>query len=221
MSEAPLPAARWEDLIAHNQSQLMRLLGEIAGGLGTAWAAARILRVAVALNPAGLAFLGASFLLEYFITKAIDYGADKLGEAMAEPGIMGIKMGSNNVSMNRRPAARGGPQGDPVKCHDGKKIIEGSRWVSINEKPAARVSDWTNHSSKVATGSPNVFIGGPKVDADRQSELQSFIGYGFAAVNLASAYRKGWGAVGAAIGQEAANRTRDAALDAAWDFIRQ
>ncbi len=216
MSEAAPPAARWEDLIAHNQSQFMRILGELLADFGSAWAAARVLRLFLALNPAGLAFFAASFILEYAISKAIDFAADKLGEAMEEPGEMGIKAGSNNVSINRRPAARGGKDGDPLKCHVGKKIIEGSKWVTINEKPAARFGDWTNDSGKIATASPNVFIGGPKVDADRESDWQKFIKWAYTAVDLRNKAEEGFAEFGKAV----AGIARDQALDATWDFIK-
>lgn len=216
MSEASPPqAARWEDPIAHNQSQLLRLLGEIANGAGSLWAYGRILRVAIALNPAGLAFLGASILIEYLIGKGIDWAADTIGTLMEEPGIKGIEKGSDNVSINRRPAARGGENGDPLSCHRDKKIIEGSRWVSINEKPAARVNDWTNDSGKISAGSPNVFVGGPKVSADRQSELQAFAKYAFQAVDLRNAYRQSW----REFGRKVTSVSGDAALDRVWDFM--
>jgi len=221
MSDGPPPAARWEDLIAHNQSQLLRFFGELAMGLASAWAAAKFLRLVVALNPAGLAFFLASLALEYAAGKLVDLGADKLGELLSEPGIMGIEKGSNNVSVNRRPLARGGTDGDPLKCHRGKKIIEGSEWVAVNTKPAARINDWTNDSGKVATGSPNVFIGGPRVSANRQSEWQTFLSYAFTVVDLTKAYRKGWTEVGKTVFSKGASRGADATLDAAWDFIRQ
>jgi uncharacterized Zn-binding protein involved in type VI secretion len=214
MSEAPMPAARWEDLIAHNQSQMLRFLGEIGNGLAGAWAAAGVLRLFVCLTPGGLAIFAASLVVEYFVGKAVDYAADKLGEALEEPGEMGIKMGSNNVSINRRPAARGGPEGDPLKCHEGKKVIEGSEWVSINTKPASRVGDWTNDSGKISTGSANVFIGGPKCEADRQSEWQTFAGYVFLAVDIADI--KTLGEFGEFVAADAGNRV----LDAGWDFVK-
>jgi uncharacterized Zn-binding protein involved in type VI secretion len=219
----PSPAARKDDLIAHNQSQLLRFFGAIADNAGTAWAATRVIRfVLCGTNPAGWALLGASIVVEFLISKAIDKVADKVGEMMAEGGIPAIKKGSHNVSINLRPAARGSEEhGDPLKCHEGKKLIQGSEWVSINKIPAARLNDWTNDSGKVATASPNVIIGGPQTSADRESEYQQYVEYAFSAVNLANAYKKGWKEFGKEVGKKVGEKAKSEALDQIWGFLAQ
>jgi len=69
-----------------------------------------------------------------------------------------VIMGSTNVLINSRPAAR---QGDMlVPHHPGvRKITEGSGSVKINGKPAARVTDGINCGGKLIIGSGNVLIG--------------------------------------------------------------
>jgi len=238
MSSSPSPAARRLDLIAHNQAQTLRVIGEF---VSDAWAATKGARFAlkiVGLASApetlgtGLLVFCATVVLEFAIGKAIDWAADKLGEALDEPGIMGIKKGSNNVSIIRRPAARGSDEhGDPLKCHEDKKLVQGSQWVTINRIPLSRVEDWTNDSGKVATGSGNVFCGGPKTSADTESELQKFVKYSFYALNIAKGFRNG-AAEAAKEGSESALKgatkeggeeigksTADTVLDKTWDWI--
>lgn len=73
--------------------------------------------------------------------------------------------GSPNVFVNGQPSHR---QGDHwavhccpeiPECHDSHLAI-GSPTVSINGREAGRVGDFVACGSLVATGSPNVFIGG-------------------------------------------------------------
>jgi uncharacterized Zn-binding protein involved in type VI secretion len=76
-----------------------------------------------------------------------------------------IAQGSNNVSVNGKPAAR---VGDKNTLHKnlGKKcpphitaISKGSRSVYVNNRPLARVGDSFAQCTRVAQGSPNVFAG--------------------------------------------------------------
>lgn len=69
-----------------------------------------------------------------------------------------IIIGSSNVLINSRPAARKGDM--LVPHHPGiRKISEGSSSVLINGKPAARMLDGVNCGGKIIIGSGNVFIG--------------------------------------------------------------
>lgn len=77
-----------------------------------------------------------------------------------------IMSGSTNVFVNNRPAAR---KDDPATPHPTKKkkkcpphptqIIEGSGSVFVNNKPFARVGDAFKDCTKIAAGSPDVFVG--------------------------------------------------------------
>ena len=84
---------------------------------------------------------------------------DKHGKYPPTP----VIVGSGDVAINGRPAAR---KGDPLIPHVAPKspphprfIKEGSGSVLINGKPAARVTDAVDCGGKIITGSGNVHIG--------------------------------------------------------------
>lgn len=222
MSEV-MAAARKDDFIEHNLSQVMRIIGQIIDGFATAWAASAAIRVAARVLRIGLVFtgvggvvvLGASIIVEFGIGKIIDYTADSIGTSIKYPGIWGISKGSINVGINGLPAARGGPDGDPAGCHGGR-VRHGSQWVSINEKPASRLQDWTNCSGMICKASPDVFVGGPQVEYDRESPFQSVIKWGFKGHDLVKAFRTG--GVPEAL-KEGTKIGGDQLLDAAWGAI--
>lgn len=72
--------------------------------------------------------------------------------------------GSGDVFINNKPAHRQGDAwavhcNDTPVCHAGT-LASGSGTVFINGKQAGRVGDPVDCGSAVASGSPNVFIGG-------------------------------------------------------------
>jgi uncharacterized Zn-binding protein involved in type VI secretion len=81
----------------------------------------------------------------------------------SHPGL--VSTGHRNVLINTLPAAR---LGDRHVCllpplagpHPTNTIVKGSATVRIGGAPAARVGDLTGCGAAIATGSPNVTIGG-------------------------------------------------------------
>lgn len=190
-------AARKDDLIEHG-TQRGAALGKIASAIFD-WgvAAYKVYKVAkvaaagaaaatgVGAIPAAIG-LGASFVVEwaasYAIEKTVAYVV-----ARNKSGIHGIEKGSPNIFVNKRDAARGGKEGDPLICHKGKKIRQGSQWVSFNKKPAARLEDITDCPGNIATASTNVAIGGPPVEFDPHATLSKVL----FALTLYNAAKKG------------------------------
>lgn len=68
-----------------------------------------------------------------------------------------IITGSSNVKIGRQPAAR---LGDVIKCADGSKtkISKANACLLINNKPAARIDDVTDHDGIIITGFNTVLI---------------------------------------------------------------
>jgi uncharacterized Zn-binding protein involved in type VI secretion len=76
-----------------------------------------------------------------------------------------VATGCATVLINTLPAARIDDQYfcllPPVAGpHPPNKIVKGSATVLIGGKPAARIGDLTACGAAIATGSPNVVIGG-------------------------------------------------------------
>ena len=71
--------------------------------------------------------------------------------------------GSPDVFVNALPANRVGDELVPHGCSDcsphPRAVAEGSSTVSINGKPATRISDGVDCGGQLCTGSPDVFIG--------------------------------------------------------------
>jgi uncharacterized Zn-binding protein involved in type VI secretion len=68
-----------------------------------------------------------------------------------------VTMGSPDVQVGRRPAAR---VGDLCQCAGPPDAIaKGSATVLINNRPAARLGDLTVHGGLIVTGEPTVMIG--------------------------------------------------------------
>jgi uncharacterized Zn-binding protein involved in type VI secretion len=146
------PAARVTDRFAHDAELeglavgiavgALLAVGVIAtGGLGA-------IAVGAAVATGGTAaFAGAAI------------GKRRMGPATGE-----LAVGSPNVLVNALPAtmvalASGDCYKDPGHP---RRVATGSSTVLINGKPAARVSETMDCGAVIVTGSPNVFIGGPR-----------------------------------------------------------
>lgn len=95
---------------------------------------------------AALAFVGAA-----------QFGSAQFGSALAQtpPGQPGVVTGgSDNVTINGKPAAR---QGDTTT---GGALIEGSPNVFINGKPATVIGNRNGCGGTVTSGGHGVFING-------------------------------------------------------------
>ncbi len=242
MSE-PKPAARRTDLINHGIIQGERM-GKIAAWVfetgATAWQMYRAAKT-VAVVGAGVVtsetggwgaavVWGASWVVEWGVSKVIEE-AVSAAVRTGGTGIPGIKMGSDNVFINKLEAARGAEEGgDPVICHPGQWVRQGSQWVSINSKPAARLDDMTKCPGHIATASKNVDIGGPPIEYDPHATLD-WVLFGLSVHN---AIKKGLveglvtkgatllGSVGKEVGQATVDHfVRDPALDAGWDKVKE
>ncbi len=238
----PKPAARRTDLINHGIIQGERM-GKIAAAVFETGATAYQMYKAaktVAVVGAGVvtsetggwgavAVWGASWVVEWAVSKAIEevvsYAVRSGGT-----GIPGIKMGSDNVFINKLEAARGAEEGgDPVICHPGQWVRQGSQWVTINSKPAARLNDMTKCPGHIVTGSKNVNVGGPPIEYNPHATLDWML-FGLTVHN---AIKKGMvngivagGSLLTSVGKEVGQATvdkfgRDAALDAGWDKVKE
>lgn len=108
-----------------------------------------------------------------------------------------IASGSPNVFINGSPAAR--MMGDGAVIHlkpGGKfctphmpKINSGAQTVLINRMPAARVGSSFAGCTSVASGSPDVEIGGPEIGGDSAFSLGlQALGYAKLAFNVGSLF---------------------------------
>ncbi len=190
---APMPAARGVghgpkgDLVEHNAAFAFRF-GAFAGWTLTGGAIIKGAAILVfGVTPAGFLALAAAFTIEWVAGELLEVGAFKLGEKLTFGGMDGILNGSPNVSVNRQPAARGGPDGDLLLCCPGRKILGGSKWVNMNRKPAARYNDWLDHSGKISTGSEDTLVGGPTVEVPEKWEYQDWFKYANIARELGTA----------------------------------
>jgi uncharacterized Zn-binding protein involved in type VI secretion len=104
-----------------------------------------------------------------------------------------LAMGSLNVFTNSRPAARA-TLDFALGCSGGSfpfithptippsiqiPVAEGSKTVTINSQPAARISMMMVCSAKIKTGSENVFIGGPTARTEFVWDITGWMETGF------------------------------------------
>jgi uncharacterized Zn-binding protein involved in type VI secretion len=167
-----LGAARRTDLTNHEKVKA-QAVGKIAvaavEAAKTAYTVYRIAKVGAAFVPGvGWGALALSFVVDWAVSEAIEYGVAKLVEKKSA-GHPEIKPGSPNVFTNKLNNARGGGQKDDACC--GQKVQQGSEWVSINKLPAARLDDMTTRGH-ICTASKNVGIGGPPTDYNPHQTLE-------------------------------------------------
>lgn len=236
-------AARQSDFIDHGAMK-GEAMGKIAAAVydtgKTAYEIYRIAKVGVAAvgvaaAPAGGvslvaagALLGASFVVEWAVSKVIEEGV-KYVVKKQHTGVPEIQKGSPNVYVNKLPAARGGDtKGDPVSCHKGKQVKQGSQWVSFNKLPAARLEDLTTCPGNISSASANVAIGGPPTDYNPHQTLENAL----FVLTLFNAAKKGavkGAASGTSMFKAAAREGRDALrqeganklLDNVWEPLWQ
>lgn len=152
-------AAREQDDIAHTASEGWL----IAGAIGGAFVAA-----------AAMAVTGGVALVAVSAVVAGACAGGGLGELLgsmtwAPRHISGqLTSGSADVYINDRPAIRAHFSVGACGEHSGspQRVAEGSAKVFINGYPAARIGDRLTCSAEIFSGSPDVFIGGDKVQTD-------------------------------------------------------
>lgn len=147
------PAARVGDPIAHTMAMPGALMGIAAG----------VLIGALIIGTGGLGAIAVGAAIG--LTGGLGLAGEYIGESMMGPPTGAIIIGSPNVMVNYRPAARtvlslascakeyGVPQPQAT----------GAATVFINRQPAGRKDEQVKCSAKIIAGSPNVFIGGPTV----------------------------------------------------------
>ncbi|MFU0885861.1 DUF6531 domain-containing protein, partial [Kluyvera sichuanensis] len=146
-------AARVDDPIYHTSALAGFLIGALIGIAIIAF---------IAFASVSCGFLAGFFL--GFMSDQIASGVLQLGEAIGRSirhTAGKILTGSENVSINSRPAARAVLS--TVKCDDHiaeKRIAQGSGNIYINSQPAARKDDHTECDAVIDDGSPDVFLGG-------------------------------------------------------------
>lgn len=172
MSGAPY-AARLGDPVAHTQALAGFLAGAVVGLVAATEAvavvAAVVGSVALEVGTAGLATplivgvaataveLGVGGYVGAKLMGAAEEAGEALGADSLGPTSGVISLGSPNVRVNGRPAARAT---DPETCHVGL-VAQGSLKVHVNGLPASRVGDKTSCGAVITAGSTNVVIEGP------------------------------------------------------------
>jgi uncharacterized Zn-binding protein involved in type VI secretion len=114
----------------------------------------------------------ASELLDKAFEVASEWAVDEVSRKFATGPDPEILEGSPNVFFNKLEAARGGPDGDNTLSR--QQIMQGSKWVYTNLRPAARQDDRTRASGfcVLKPGLPqNIYIGGPPTDYDNKPQL--------------------------------------------------
>jgi uncharacterized Zn-binding protein involved in type VI secretion len=175
MSDEPKPAMRKGDFLKSDVSQWLGVLVSILkqAVAFTKWGV-RIVAILGGPETGGLSIvLGfiAAELLDKAFDVAADWAVDKIARAFAKGPIPFIYEGSPNVFFNTFEAARGGADGDNTTL---KQIMQGSEWVYVNKRPAARLDDRTRTSGFCVLRpgpDPDIFIGGPPTEFDNKPEL--------------------------------------------------
>jgi uncharacterized Zn-binding protein involved in type VI secretion len=219
--------ARKLDLVNHSKAKVETMVkaGTAFVQVGkTAWTIYRIAKVGlVAAGPVGWGVLAASFLADFAIEYVAGKVVDKVTEFAAEKmtsGHVGVATGSPNVTTNNRDAVRG--ENADKACH-GDMVVQGSEWVSINQKPASRLDDMTTNGH-ISSASTNVLIGGPPTEYDRFKNWNRAM----FALDLVSSAKVGaikgmvkkagvWKSVAKEVGKTAANKGMEEATDWAGD----
>lgn len=182
-------AARQGDSIDHSNALKGLLIGAAVG-----------LLIGVAIVATGGLALGAAAAV---VGTAVTTGAgvgEALGGSEFVSDLVGreitgaIAIGSKDVKVNNRPAARAekdkvicsGTPGDPFGNHDESRLAEGSETVYINGAHAARIGEHIECGAKICRGSDNVMIGGPtRTVLAVDDEIPGYIRIGMIVIGVA------------------------------------
>ncbi len=175
-------AARHHDEIAHTEVTTGFLTGAVAAA-GAAWGTEALVTTAV---EAGAMTGGVGFLVVLGIGALACWGLPALGAAagrwVQKPAEGQIVATSHNIFINGRPAAH---THDPVSCHSGEIIAEGSKTVIFNRELAARHGDRTTQGGVIVSYSPNVIIGGPTATVAPIDDIPAWAQWAALAIELA------------------------------------
>ncbi|QHM70499.1 PAAR domain-containing protein [Mixta intestinalis] len=164
-------AAREQDEIAHTASEGWLIAGAIGGAL---------------VAGAAIVVTGGTALVAVSAVAAGACTGGGLGELLgsmswAPRHTTGqLASGSPDVYINDRPAIRAHLSTGACDEHSGspQRVAEGSIKVFINNYPAARIGDRLTCSAEIFSGSPDVFIGGDKIQTDEISpEIPEWINW--------------------------------------------
>jgi uncharacterized Zn-binding protein involved in type VI secretion len=191
MSDKVPVAVRRTDYTAEDYSQILGLLGDLIKDLVPV-ASWTVKVVSLGGGPVGfIVGLALSTALEMAFDAAVDYAVDGLTEYTVKDGQKEILEGSPNVFFNKLEAARGGPKGDPTLTRG--LIMQGSQWVDINTRPAARQGDKTRLSGRVVfkkEDHANIFIGGDPTSFDNTLPLPADLEKAIQLLKIANELRK-------------------------------
>jgi len=157
-------AARVGDPVQHSHRFGLGMLGAIAGvALGVALVVLTAPISLPAIAAAGV--VGGTMLVAGAAgtvigsTLAVEGVGETIGSHIAAPNAGDIADGAHSVftGPGMPKAAR---MSDPVKCHSGESIAEGSDTVFIENWNASRKSDQTTCAGKIQDGCHSVLIGG-------------------------------------------------------------
>lgn len=183
-------AARLGDEIAHGFGVAAMVAGAVAGALiGAAVVAATAATGGLAAVIIGGA-IAAGGLSIFQIVKGISTIFN-----LPEPATGKLIRGSPDVFINNRNAMSAG-QDVAASCSGFPfnhpywpfpvKIAEGSATVSINNKPAARISSKMTCGAHIKSGSPDTFIGGPTARVGFVLDVESWLHTGLEVLGLAA-----------------------------------
>lgn len=186
------PAMEKTDFVSADNSQVLGFLKDLAMNFVSVGKWGIVIGTSAIGGPVGFVVgVLISAALDAAFEAAADYAVEEIADLTAQPGAPAILEGSPNVFFNNHEAARGGPQGDDTTL---QRIAQGSKWVDINTRPAARQGDRVKGSGKVvlnpARNPPNIFIGGPPTEYDNELELNPDLKKLIAVLELANELRK-------------------------------
>lgn len=153
-------AARVGDPVEHTHRFGGGVLGAIAGvAIGVALVAAAPVTLAGLGIVAGAMVVAGAASTVITATLVGEGVGETLGAHVAAPNAGDIADGAHSV-FTGPGMPRAARMSDPVKCHSGQTIAEGSDTVFIESWNASRKGDATQCDGKIQDGCPTVLIGG-------------------------------------------------------------
>ena len=183
-------AARLGDEIAHGFGVAAMVAGAVAGAL----IGAAVVAATAATGGLAAVIIGGAIAAGGLSTFQIVKGISTIFN-LPEPATGKLIRGSPDVFINNRNAMRAG-QDVAASCSGFPfnhpywpfpvKIAEGSATVSINNKPAARISSKMTCGAHIKSGSPDTFIGGPTARVGFVLDIESWLHTGLEVLGLAA-----------------------------------
>jgi len=183
-------AARLGDEIAHGFGVASMIAGAVVGAV----IGAAVVAATAATGGLAAVIIGGAIAYGGLSTFQIVKGISTIFN-LPEPATGKLIRGSPDVFINNRNAMRAGEDvaascsGFPISHPYWPfpvKIAEGSATVSINNKPAARISSKMACGAHIKSGSPDTFIGGPIARVGFVLDVESWLNTGLEVLGLAA-----------------------------------